>query len=79
MSFRLRKRNRRGGRRAAPVRDAGHSLRRADAMLRWGAPSRTASGPSMPRLGSVLMAIIIVALLTYGLSVLFQETCDAIC
>jgi hypothetical protein len=72
MSFRLRKRNRRGGRRATPARDAGLSLRRADAMLRWGAPSRTASGPSMPRLGPLLLALIVVALLTYGLSVLFQ-------
>jgi hypothetical protein len=41
-------------------------------MLRWGASSRTASGPSTPRLGPLLLALIVVALLTYGLSVLFQ-------
>jgi hypothetical protein len=36
------------------------------------APSRTAAGGTMPRLGAVLLAILVVALLTIGLHVLFQ-------
>jgi hypothetical protein len=72
MSFRLRKRYRRGGRRVAPVRAAGQSLGRTDAALRWGSSSRAASRRAMPRLGSVLLALVVVALLTVGLHVLFQ-------
>jgi hypothetical protein len=72
MSFRLRKRNHRGGRRAAPVRVAGHSLGRTDAALRRGSSSRAVSGRALPRLGSVLLALVVVALLTVGLHVLFQ-------
>jgi hypothetical protein len=74
MSIRLRKRNRRGGRRADdPVREPGDSLRKTDAAARWDFPtSRVAKPRAMPRLISFLFAIVVVTVLTVGLHMLYQ-------
>jgi hypothetical protein len=72
MSFRLRKRNRSRNRRPGAVRDAGHSIGRTDAALRWGVSYRAASSRAAPRFGALLLGIVVVALLTVGLHVLFQ-------
>jgi hypothetical protein len=72
MSFRLRKRNRRGVRRAGPVRAAGRPLGKTAALRSWGVSSPVATHRATPRLGSLLLAILVVALLTAGLHVLFQ-------
>jgi hypothetical protein len=74
MSFHTRKRNREGIRRADSTL-AGDSpvTGRTDAGARWDASaSRAAASGTMPRLGAVLLAIVVVALLTVGLHVLFQ-------
>jgi hypothetical protein len=72
MSLRLRKRIRRRNRRPDAVRDVGHSIRRTNAALRWGVSYRAASSRAAPRFGAVLLGIVVVALLTVGLHVLFQ-------
>ncbi len=73
MSFRSRKRNRKGGRRAGFAHANGRAIGRTNAAARWDvSASRASSGGTMPRLGSVLLAIVVVALLTVGLHVLFQ-------
>jgi len=72
MSLRLRKRIRGRHRRPDTVRDAGYSIGRTNAALRWGVSYRAASSRAAPRLGALLLAIIVVGLLTAGLHVLFQ-------
>jgi hypothetical protein len=72
MSFRLRTRKS-GGRRADATHAVDQSRVKMDTALRWGvSASRASSGGAMPRLGSVLLALVVVALLTIGLHVLFQ-------
>lgn len=73
MSFRSRKRNREGIRSANSIHAGGHPTGRIDAVTRWDVPpSRASAGGTTPRLGAVLLAIAVVALLTIGLHVLFQ-------
>jgi hypothetical protein len=73
MSFRSRKRIREGIRSANSIHAGGHPTGRMDADTRWDvAASRASAGGTMPRLGAVLLAIAVVALLTIGLHVLFQ-------
>jgi hypothetical protein len=73
MSFHSHKRNRQGIRRADSVHAQGDATGRMDARARWDASGfRASTGSAMPRLGSVLLAIAVVALLTIGLHVLFQ-------
>jgi hypothetical protein len=49
------------------------AIGRTDAGARWDvSASRTASGGATPRLGALLLAVAVVALLTVGLHVLFQ-------
>jgi len=72
MSLRFRRRNRKAGKRADPVRGADMSLGRTDASLRWDHTGHGTARQSMPRLGSVLLALVVVALLTAGIHVLFQ-------
>jgi hypothetical protein len=72
MSFRLRKRNGRGGKRAALARAPTDSFGRTDATSRWEVPSRVSSRREMPRLGPVLLAIVVVTVLTFGLHMLYQ-------
>ena len=73
MSFHSRKRNREGVRGAGSTHPSGHDIGRTHAGARWDvSASRASSGRTMPRLGAVLLAIVVVALLTMGLHVLFQ-------
>jgi hypothetical protein len=73
MSFHSRKRNRQGIRSAGSLHAGGHATGRADAGARWDTSgTRASTGGTMPRLGSVLLAIVVVAVLTIGLHVLFQ-------
>jgi hypothetical protein len=73
MSLHARQRNREGIGSADSTHAAGHATGRTVAGARWDvASSRTATGSTMPRLGAVLLAIMVVALLTIGLHVLFQ-------
>jgi hypothetical protein len=73
MSFHSRKRNREGVRGAGSTHPGGHDIGRTNAGARWDvSASRASSGRTMPRLGAVLLAIVVVALLTMGLHVLFQ-------
>ncbi len=73
MSFHARKRNREGIRSADSTHAGGHATGRTDAGARWDvSASRAATGGTMPRLGAVLLAVVVVALLTIGLHVLFQ-------
>ena len=73
MSFHSRKRNRQGIRSVGSAHASGHATGRLDAGARWDASgSRASMGSAMPRLASVLLAIVVVALLTIGLHVLFQ-------
>ena len=55
-------------------RSARDAIGRTDAGARWdvSASRRASSGGAMPRLGAVLLAVAVVALLTVGLHVLFQ-------
>ena len=50
------------------------TLGRTNPGVRWdvSASRRASSGGAMPRLGAVLLAVAVVALLTVGLHVLFQ-------
>ena len=45
---------------------------RTDAGARWDVSASRASSGAMPRLGALALAIVVVALLTIGLHVLFQ-------
>jgi hypothetical protein len=73
MSFHSRKRNREGLRSAGAADASNQAVGRTDARGRWnGSKSRAVSGGAMPRLASVVLAIIVVALLTFGLHVLFR-------
>jgi hypothetical protein len=73
MSFHSRKRNRDVVRNAGSTHPNGHATGRMDAGARWDvSATRASKGGSMPRLGAVLLAIVVVALLTIGLHVLFQ-------
>jgi hypothetical protein len=73
MSFLSRKRNREGVRGAGSTHPSAHDIRRTHAGARWDvSASRASSSRTMPRLGAVLLAIVVVALLTMGLHVLFQ-------
>jgi hypothetical protein len=71
MSFHARRRNHEGIRNADSSRAGGNATGRMGA--RWdGSVSRASTGGTMPRLGAVLLAFVVVALLTIGLHVLFQ-------
>ena len=76
MSYRSRRRNRDGNRRAGAMHaehPAGRASGRMGAQVRWdGSGPRASTAGTMPRLGAVLLAILVVALLTIGLHVLFQ-------
>lgn len=73
MSFHSRKQNREGVRGAGSTHPSGHDIGKTRAGARWGvSASRASSDRTMPRLGAVLLAIVVVALLTMGLHVLFQ-------
>lgn len=73
MSFDSRKRNREGVRGAGSTHPSGHDIGRTHAGARWDlSATRASSGRTMPRIGAVLLAIVVVALLTMGLHVLFQ-------
>jgi hypothetical protein len=72
MSFRLRKPNGDGDRRAIPAGLAAGPPGRTDAVARRDSSSRTAAHRSLPPLGAVLLALVVVVLLTVGLHVLFQ-------
>jgi hypothetical protein len=72
MSFRSRRRNRREGRGVGNARGGSHAIGKSDAAGRWNTSTRIDSGRTMPRLGPVLLAIVVVGLLTAGLHVLFQ-------
>jgi hypothetical protein len=71
MSFHAGRRNRKANRSADASRAGGHATGRTGA--RWdGVGFRASTGGTMPRLGAVLLAFVVVALLTIGLHVLFQ-------
>ena len=54
-------------------RSARDAIGRTDAGARWDvSASRASSGSATPRLGALLLAVVVVALLTVGLHVLFQ-------
>lgn len=73
MNFHARKRNREGIRRAGSTHAGSRANGRTVASARRDvSPSRGATGGTMPRLGAVLLAIAVVAMLTIGLHVLFQ-------
>ena len=58
------------GIKSRPGRDA---IGRTDVGARWDvSASRASSARAMPRLGALLLAVAVVALLTVGLHVLFQ-------
>jgi hypothetical protein len=68
MSFHARRRRIRS---ADSSRAGGHVTGRTG--TRWdGVGSRASTGGTMPRLGAVLLAFVVVTLLTIGLHVLFQ-------
>jgi hypothetical protein len=73
MSFHSRKRNRAGMRRRASTFAGGHAIGSIGSGARRDAsPTRASTAGTMPRLGSVLLAVVVVALLTIGLHMLFQ-------
>jgi hypothetical protein len=73
MGFHARRRNGEGIRSADSTLAGDHASGRTDAGARWDvAASRAATGGATPRLGAVLLAVVVVALLTIGLHVLFQ-------
>jgi len=74
MSFRLHKRNLNGeGHEQQLVRATGGSPAKTNSEARWGlSTSKVASRRDMPHLGPVLLAIIVVAVLTTGLHLLYQ-------
>ena len=54
-------------------RSARDAIGRTDAGARWDvSASGASSGGATPRLGALLLAVVVVALLTVGLHVLFQ-------
>jgi hypothetical protein len=73
MSFHLRKRSRKGGRYLDPIRVSRGALGSTDVSLRWcSSQARAATRGAIPRYGSVLLALVVVALLIAGLHLLFQ-------
>jgi hypothetical protein len=73
MNFHARKRDRGGTRSVVSAHVSGRATGRTGDSVRWDpASSRAATGGTMPRIGAVLLAVIVVALLTIGLHVLFQ-------
>jgi hypothetical protein len=72
MSFRGARRNSKGYRAAGSARVGDQARAGMDAGKRWDVSALGASNRTMPRLGPVLLAIAVVALLTVGLHMLFQ-------